>query len=214
MYRHTMRYLSVLMAVLLCACGCGATPVTNVNPLNFSRQDNMIVSDYLRFTIPDGYGTVKYGNRYNFVVSTVEGYLAYVSPGNVSSTADSAGVRLCPNGKAFGTITEEDYRAEKVGEMNQNTITEWSFERTKLGSRDAVVLTAKYHYTAGFNETEIYGVLKECDVDIGNNESLRFWVRCFGDETVLLTQELLDCFESLEAVPEAASDGTALADAQ
>lgn len=195
--KRRLCFVAALLAVCLMGlCACGATPVTNVNPLNFSRKDNQITSEFLSFTLPAGCDTVKFGNRYNFVVDVMNGYLVYACTGPASETTDSAGVRLCPNGRPFAELTEDDYKTALVGD--RNTVSEFAFERTVLGSRDAVRITAKYHYMAGLTGAEIYCTLMQYDIDIGGGESLTFWVQCFGDEGVSLTPEMIACFDSLE----------------
>jgi len=89
------KLLLVLTAVLLLLCGCNISTTAGVDPLNFAREDDIISCEHLRFTVPEGYRTVKYGNRYNAVVDVVEGYLAYTSQNMVHADADCAGVQLC-----------------------------------------------------------------------------------------------------------------------
>jgi len=198
------KLLLVLTAVLLLLCGCNISTTAGVDPLNFAREDDIISCEHLRFTVPEGYRTVKYGNRYNAVVDVVEGYLAYTSQNMVHADADCAGVQLCLNKKPFDSITDADYRAAVEGE--KYTVTDFSVQRTTVNGRQVAYVEATSYYTAGLENVSIYCVQKRCDIDIGNNESLTFWVRSFGDSRVQLAAELEACFDSLEILAPTSSE--------
>ena len=137
----------------------------------------------------------------------VEGYLAYASRNMVHSDADCAGVQLCLNKKPFESITDADYRAAIAGE--KYTVADLTVERTAVNGRQVAYIEARCYYTVGLENVTVYCVQKRCDIDIGNNESLTFWVRIFGESDIALAPELQTCFESLEILPPAASADTA-----